>query len=70
MNRYGGSRIAHIFRDIFARTLRGINPFDHLTDAQIRTAILNATVSVCVHIGACLCAACVCMQFVAHVVNA
>jgi len=39
----GGSRISDIFHNVFARTLHRIQPFDDLTDHQIRTAILNAT---------------------------
>ncbi len=39
----GGSRISHIFHNVFAKSLAGIGPFDDLTDDQIRTAILNAT---------------------------
>mmetsp|Transcript_6777 Transcript_6777/g.12439 ORF Transcript_6777/g.12439 Transcript_6777/m.12439 type:complete len:420 (+) Transcript_6777:1-1260(+) len=39
----GGSRISDIFHNVFARSLHRIQPFDDLTDHQIRTAILNAT---------------------------
>lgn len=39
---YGGARISYIFHEIFARSLSGINPFDGLTDQDIRTAIYNA----------------------------
>uniref|UniRef100_A0A7S2XAC3 Uncharacterized protein n=1 Tax=Lotharella oceanica TaxID=641309 RepID=A0A7S2XAC3_9EUKA len=39
----GGSRISDIFHNVFARSLHRIQPFDDLSDHQIRTAILNAT---------------------------
>eukprot|EP00466_Bigelowiella_natans_P013866 jgi/Bigna1/89484/estExt_fgenesh1_pg.C_500042 len=39
----GGSRISDIFHNVFARSLHKIQPFDDLSDHQIRTAILNAT---------------------------
>ncbi|GAB5365648.1 hypothetical protein AAMO2058_001076000 [Amorphochlora amoebiformis] len=39
----GGSRISDIFHNLFARSLHRIQPFDDLSDHQIRTAILNAT---------------------------
>eukprot|EP00823_Brevimastigomonas_motovehiculus_P005625 TRINITY_DN4181_c0_g1_i1.p1 TRINITY_DN4181_c0_g1~~TRINITY_DN4181_c0_g1_i1.p1 ORF type:complete len:427 (-),score=113.72 TRINITY_DN4181_c0_g1_i1:307-1587(-) len=40
---YGGARISYIFHDVFSRRLDNINPFDELTDQDIRTAIRNAT---------------------------
>eukprot|EP01006_Ploeotia_vitrea_P035530 TRINITY_DN65896_c10_g1_i1.p1 TRINITY_DN65896_c10_g1~~TRINITY_DN65896_c10_g1_i1.p1 ORF type:complete len:384 (+),score=215.42 TRINITY_DN65896_c10_g1_i1:38-1153(+) len=40
---YGGARISYIFHDVFARGLEEIDPFDYLTDQDIRTAIRNAT---------------------------
>ncbi len=41
--RYGGARISYIFHDVFSKRLDNINPFDELTDQDIRTAIRNAT---------------------------
>ena len=40
---YGGARIAFIFKEIFGRTLKSMDPFDGLSDEDIRTAIANAT---------------------------
>ena len=39
---YGGARISYIFNEIFGRSLTSIDPFDGLTDEDIRTAICNA----------------------------
>jgi dynamin 1-like protein len=39
----GGARISFVFHDVFGAALDQISPFDHLTDADIRTAIRNAT---------------------------
>lgn len=39
---YGGARISYIFTEIFGRSLQAMNPFDGLTDDDIRTAICNA----------------------------
>lgn len=38
----GGSRIIYVFNDIFRKTISKMNPFDILTDDDIRTAIKNA----------------------------
>lgn len=38
----GGSRIIYVFNEIFRRTIQRMNPFDILTDDDIRTAIKNA----------------------------
>ena len=38
----GGARISYIFTEIFGRSLQAMNPFDGLTDDDIRTAICNA----------------------------
>ena len=43
MEYLGGSRINHIFTGIFTKTLEGIDPFDALSDDDIRTAIRNAS---------------------------
>lgn len=39
---YGGARINYIFNEVFAKSLQQVNPFDNLTDNDIRTAIRNA----------------------------
>ena len=39
---YGGARINFIFTEIFGKSLMRIDPFDSLTDEEIRTAICNA----------------------------
>tara|TARA_B110000971_G_C19675537_1_gene348655 strand:- start:110 stop:547 length:438 start_codon:yes stop_codon:yes gene_type:complete len=39
---YGGARISYIFNEIFGRSLGSIDPFDGLSDNDIRTAICNA----------------------------
>lgn len=41
-SRYGGARISYIFHEIFRKSLEMLNPFDGLTDNEIRTAIRNA----------------------------
>ncbi|XP_071735387.1 dynamin-related protein 3A-like [Rutidosis leptorrhynchoides] len=40
---YGGARIHHIFQSIFVSRLEETDPFESLTDEDIRTAIHNAT---------------------------
>ena len=39
---YGGARINYIFNEVFAKSLQAMDPFDNLTDDDIRTAIRNA----------------------------
>ena len=39
----GGSRINHIFYDIYNKTLTAIDPFDALSDEDLKTAIRNAS---------------------------
>ncbi|TDH67292.1 hypothetical protein CCR75_000724 [Bremia lactucae] len=39
---YGGARINYIFNEIFSKSLREVNPFDGLSDEDIRTTIRNA----------------------------
>ncbi|RLN21652.1 hypothetical protein BBJ28_00005537 [Nothophytophthora sp. Chile5] len=39
---YGGARINFIFNEIFSKSLREVNPFDGLSDEDIRTTIRNA----------------------------
>lgn len=37
----GGARINFIFHDIFKRVINEIDPFEHLTELDIQTAIKN-----------------------------
>jgi len=39
----GGSRINYIFYDVFSTALTNIDPFDALSDDDIKTAIRNAS---------------------------
>ncbi|OQR96387.1 dynamin-2 [Thraustotheca clavata] len=39
---YGGARISFIFNEVFAKSLQSVDPFDQLSDADIRTTIRNA----------------------------
>lgn len=39
---YGGARVSFIFNDIFVRSLMNVDPFDGLSDEEIRTTICNA----------------------------
>jgi len=39
----GGSRLSHIFYEVFNKVLNEIDPFDKLTDEDIKTAIRNAS---------------------------
>ncbi|KAL0585757.1 hypothetical protein ABG067_004480 [Albugo candida] len=39
---YGGARIHYIFGEIFMKALRDVDPFDTLSDEDIRTTIRNA----------------------------
>lgn len=39
---YGGARISYIFNEIFSASLATIDPFEGLSDQDIRTAIYNA----------------------------
>lgn len=38
----GGARIIYVFNEIFRKTISKMNPFDTLSDEDIRTAIKNA----------------------------
>ncbi|KAI3704391.1 hypothetical protein L1987_74609 [Smallanthus sonchifolius] len=40
---YGGARIHYIFQSLFVSRLEEVDPFERLTDEEIRTAIHNAT---------------------------
>ena len=40
---YGGARVAYIFKDVFAKHIQNVDPFECVTDMDIRTAIRNAT---------------------------
>eukprot|EP00586_Coscinodiscus_wailesii_P012910 CAMPEP_0172496952 /NCGR_PEP_ID=MMETSP1066-20121228/94707_1 /TAXON_ID=671091 /ORGANISM="Coscinodiscus wailesii, Strain CCMP2513" /LENGTH=741 /DNA_ID=CAMNT_0013269509 /DNA_START=71 /DNA_END=2296 /DNA_ORIENTATION=- len=39
---FGGARVAFIFNEVFVRSLMAIEPFDGLSDDEIRTTICNA----------------------------
>lgn len=39
----GGSRISYIFYDVFNKSLNDVDPFDALTDDDLKTAIRNAS---------------------------
>jgi len=39
---YGGARISYIFTEVFGKRLKSIDPFDNLTDEDIRTTMANA----------------------------
>jgi dynamin 1-like protein len=39
----GGSRVNYIFYDVYANSIRNIDPFDALSDSDIKTAIRNAS---------------------------
>ena len=39
---YGGARVSFIFNDIFVSSLMAVDPFDGLSDEEIRTTICNA----------------------------
>lgn len=39
----GGSRLNHIFYEVYNKTLLKVDPFDRLTDEDLKTAIRNAS---------------------------
>jgi dynamin 1-like protein len=39
----GGSRISYIFYDVFTKALNNIDPFDSLTDEDLKIALRNAS---------------------------
>jgi hypothetical protein len=39
----GGSRVNYIFYDVFSNAIRNVDPFDALSDSDIKTAIRNAS---------------------------
>lgn len=39
---YGGARVSYIFTEIFGKRLKSLDPFDGLSDDDVRTAIANA----------------------------
>jgi dynamin 1-like protein len=39
----GGSRLSHIFYEVYNKTIMLVDPFDHLTDDDLKTAIRNAS---------------------------
>ena len=41
---FTGARISFVFHEIFANGIRELDPFDQVTDADIRTILYNASV--------------------------
>jgi replication fork clamp-binding protein CrfC len=41
----GGARISFVFHEIFSNGIHSIDPFDQITDTDIRTVLYNASVS-------------------------
>lgn len=39
----GGSRLSYIFYEVFNKSLNAVDPFDNLSDDDLRTAIRNAS---------------------------
>lgn len=39
----GGSRLNYIFYDVYVKAIQDIDPFDALTDEDIKTAIRNSS---------------------------
>ena len=39
----GGSRLNHIFYEVYTKTMNNVDPFDALTDEDLKTAIRNAS---------------------------
>lgn len=39
----GGSRLSHIFYEVYNKILNDVDPFDALTDEDLKTAIRNAS---------------------------
>ena len=39
----GGSRLSYIFNEVYTINIKNIEPFDQLTDDDIKTAIRNAS---------------------------
>ena len=39
-----GARISFVFHEIFANGVRELDPFDQISDADIRTVLYNAAV--------------------------
>ena len=44
MHHPSGARISFVFHEIFANGVRELDPFDQLSDADIRTVLYNAAV--------------------------
>jgi len=38
----GGSRILYIFNECFRKVIVNVNPFEYISDEEIRTSIKNA----------------------------
>ena len=41
----GGARISFVFHEVFANGIRGVDPFDQVKDADIRTILYNSSAS-------------------------
>jgi len=39
----GGSRLSHIFYEVYNKVLNQVDPFDALSDEDLKTAIRNAS---------------------------
>lgn len=39
----GGSRLSHIFYEVYNKVLNSVDPFDALSDEDLKTAIRNAS---------------------------
>ena len=39
----GGSRLSYIFYEVFNKALNDVDPFEHLSDSDIKVAIRNAS---------------------------
>lgn len=39
----GGSRLSYIFYEVFTKSLSAVDPFDALSDNDLKTAIRNAS---------------------------
>ena len=39
----GGSRLSYIFYEVFNKSLNNVDPFDNLSDEDLKTAIRNAS---------------------------
>jgi replication fork clamp-binding protein CrfC len=42
----GGARISFVFHELFNNGVKGIDPFDHVKDGDIRTILYNSSVTI------------------------